>query len=421
MPSGVRSESGARHPRWADVPEAEWTDPRWQMTHRLRRASQLREVIKLTEEEESALGSDDLFRVDITPYFLSLIDGDDPRCPLRRQVVPTSREMEAFDGWLPDANSEVEHEPVRGIIHKYPDRLVMLVTSSCTSYCRYCTRSRFVGDGQQNYSRTDWREQIRYIRESPRVRDVLISGGDPLSMARKRLAEIVAEIREIPHVEIIRLGTRAPVFNPFVVDDELCDIIEANHPMWVNIHVNHPYEITPELAAACSRLARTGAPIGAQAVLLAGINDSVEVQRRLCTELVRIRVRPYYLYQCDSVRGAGHFRTSVTKGIEIIEGLRGHISGYAVPTYVIDSPGGGGKIPVAPNYLLSLSPERAVLRNWAGEVSEYQGPAGYRSGTTPPLRLPEPSAPLPPSDVRTVSDMLSAPRSPAGPEGGGGA
>ncbi|WP_414170131.1 KamA family radical SAM protein [Streptoverticillium reticulum] len=410
MAIGVQNGASARHPRWADVPEAEWSDPRWQMTHRLRSASQLREVMKLTEEEEGALGADGLFRVDVTPYFLSLIDGSDPQCPLRRQVIPTSREMEAFDGRLPDANSEIENEPVRGVIHKYPDRLVMLVTSSCAAYCRYCTRSRFVGDGQQNYGHADWQEQIRYVRESPQVRDVLISGGDPLTMARKRLAEIVAEIREIPHVEIIRLGTRAPVFNPFVVDDELCEIIEANHPMWVNIHVNHPYEITPELGRACDRLLRAGAPVGSQAVLLKGINDSVEVQRRLCTELVRIRVRPYYLYQCDSVRGAGHFRTSVTKGIEIIEGLRGHITGFAVPTYVIDSPGGGGKIPVAPNYLLSLSPERAVLRNWAGEISEYKGPSGYRSGTTPPLRGTKPPAPRTAPDVTTVSDRLSAPQ-----------
>jgi len=389
------------------------------MTHRLRRLSQLRDVIKLTEDEEAALGADALFRVDITPYFLSLIDGDDPNCPLRRQVIPSSREMEAFDGRLPDANSEVEHEPVRGIIHKYPDRLVMLVTSSCTSYCRYCTRSRFVGDGKQNYGRTDWDEQIRYIRESPQVRDVLITGGDPLSIARNRLAELITELRAIPHVEIIRIGTRAPVFNPFVVDDELCEILEANHPVWLNIHVNHPYELTPELARACSRLSKAGVPLGAQTVLLAGINDSVEVQRRLCTELVRMRVRPYYLYQCDSVAGAGHFRTSVTKGIEIIEGLRGHITGFAVPTYVIDSPGGGGKIPVMPNYLLSLSPERAILRNWAGEVSEYHGPSGYRSGTTPPLRGPKPPRPHP--DVLTVSDRLSAPQLETGDEEGAGA
>lgn len=411
MSIGIESGTSARHPRWEDVPQAEWSDPRWQMTHRLRRPSQLRDVIKLTEDEEAALGGDDLFRVDITPYFLSLIDGDDPHCPLRLQVIPSSREMEAFDGRLPDANSEIEHEPVRGIIHKYPDRLVMLVTSSCTSYCRYCTRSRFVGDGKQNYSHSDWAEQLRYIRESPQVRDVLITGGDPLSMARNRLAEIITELRAIPHVEIVRIGTRAPVFNPFVVDDELCKLLADNHPIWLNIHVNHPYELTPELAQACSRLSSAGVPLGAQTVLLAGINDSVEVQRRLCTELVRMRVRPYYLYQCDSVRGAGHFRTSVTKGIEIIEGLRGHISGFAVPTYVVDSPGGGGKIPVGPNYLLSLSPERAVLRNWAGEVSEYHGPSGYRSGTTPPLRGPK--SHRAPTEVPTVSDRLSAPQTPA--------
>ncbi len=253
----------------------------------------------------------------------------------------------------------------------------MLVTTQCASYCRYCTRSRIVGDPAAQFSRADFEAMIAYIERTPQVRDVLLSGGDPLTLAPKVLEDLIARLRVIPHVEIIRIGTRVPVFLPMRVDDDLCAMLTRYHPLWLNIHVNHPQEITPELAAACDRLARAGIPLGNQSVLLAGVNDCVHLQRRLVQDLLRIRVRPYYLYQCDLVEGAGHFRTPVAKGIEIIEGLRGHTSGFSVPQYVVDAPGGGGKIPLGPNYLLSESDHRVVLRNYEGYISTYEEPQAY--------------------------------------------
>lgn len=371
-----------RHPRWRDVPDSDWENWRWQMSNRLHRLSDLAEIMELTEAERGALEADHLFRVDVTPYFASLIDSNDPRCPVRQQVIPQRQELVGFLGSEPDSTAEEDKEPVRGIVHKYPDRLIMLLTSECASYCRYCTRSRFVGNPSKNYSSNEHEAQLDYVRSHPEVRDVLLTGGDPLVLAPQRLGRLIAALRDIPHVEIVRIGTRAVVFNPFVVTDELCEMLSRHHPIWLNIHVNHPKEITPELAAACDRLLRAGVPVGNQSVLLAGVNDSVEIQQELCKKLIQIRVRPYYLYQCDSVKGAGHFRTPVAKGIEIMEGLRGHITGFAVPTYVIDSPNGGGKIPVAPNYLLSMSPDRVVLRNFRGDLSVYTGPM-----TEPSLRV----------------------------------
>jgi lysine 2,3-aminomutase len=253
----------------------------------------------------------------------------------------------------------------------------MLVTTQCASYCRYCTRSRIVGDPSAQFSRTDYDAQIDYIARTPQVRDVLLSGGDPLVLAPKLLESLIARLREIPHVEIVRLGSRVPVFLPMRVDQEFCDMLAKYHPVWMNIHVNHPNETSLELAEACDRLARAGVPLGNQSVLLAGVNDSVHVQRELVHKLVMMRVRPYYLYQCDLVEGAGHFRTSTARGIEIIEGLRGHTSGYAVPHYIIDAPGGGGKIPVMPNYVLSQAPGKIVLRNYEGFITTYTEPTDY--------------------------------------------
>lgn len=389
-----------RHPRWAAVPDQEWFDWKWQMANRLHKACDLNELIQLTGEETRALEADHLFRVDITPFFASLIDPTDASCPVRQQIVPKERELERFLGSEADAVAEVEKEPVRGVIHKYPDRLIMMLTSECATYCRYCARSRFVGDHTKTYGSRDHDKQLDYVRRNPQVRDVLLTGGDPLVVASSRLEYILAQLREMPHVEIVRIGTRAPVFNPFCITDSLCSMLEKYHPVWMNIHVNHPKELTPELRAACHRLSKAGVPLGNQSVLLAGINDSVEIQRQLCRELVRMRVRPYYLYQCDSVNGAGHFRTPVAKGIEIMEGLRGHTTGFAVPTYVIDSPDGGGKIPVSPNYLLSMSPERVVLRNFAGSVSVYQGPT---------MAAHPAAAAVSDGEQATVSDLLSRP------------
>ncbi|MBN1438122.1 MAG: lysine 2,3-aminomutase [Anaerolineales bacterium] len=375
MTSG--GENPRRAPAFREIPDAQWNDWRWQLGHRLNKADELERVFALTESERKALSAAGLFRVEVTPYFVSLIRPDDPRDPIRRQVIPTAEELVPFTAMMEDSLAEDKHSPVPGLVHRYPDRVLMLVTTQCASYCRYCTRSRIVGDPSEQFSSAEYEEQLDYIRRTPQVRDVLLSGGDPLTLAPKVLENLIASLREISHVEIIRIGSRVPVFLPMRVDDELCAMLSRYHPLWMNIHVNHPNEITPELAAAADKLTRAGVPLGNQSVLLAGVNDCVHVQRRLVQDLLRIRVRPYYLYQCDLVEGAGHFRTPVSKGIEIIEGLRGHTSGFAVPTYVVDAPGGGGKIPLGPNYLLSMSDRRVALRNFEGYISIYEEPLGY--------------------------------------------
>jgi lysine 2,3-aminomutase len=366
-----------RAPFWADVPDEQWMNWRWQMSHRLNTVQELEQVINLTDSERKALNAKGLFRVDVTPYFASLMDPNDPNCPVRKQVVPTAQEMVPFHAMMEDSLAEDKHSPVPGLVHRYPDRVLMLITTQCASYCRYCTRSRIVGDPTQTFSRAEFDAQIEYIEKTPQIRDVLLSGGDPMVLAPKLLDMILARLRAIPHLEIIRIGSRVPVFLPMRVNEEFCEMIEKYHPLWMNIHVNHPKEITPELAAATDRLSRAGVPLGNQSVLLAGINDSVRIQRKLVHDLVKIRVRPYYLYQCDLVEGSGHLRTTVSKGIEIIEGLRGHTSGYAVPTFVVDAPGGGGKIPVQPNYVVSQGPGRVVLRNFEGFMTTYQEPMDY--------------------------------------------
>src|SRR5512135_895760 len=364
-----------RAPIFKDVPDEKWNDWRWQLSHRLNTVDEFEKVLVLTDSERKALSTQGLFRVDITPYFVSLIDPNDPHDPIRMQVVPSADEIVPFTGMMEDSLSEDRHSPVPGLVHRYPDRVLMLVTTQCASYCRYCTRSRIVGDPAATFSRAEFELQLDYLRHTPQVRDVLLSGGDPLVLAPKILEEILTRLREIPHIEIVRIGSRVPVFLPMRVTTELCDVLQRFHPLWMNIHVNHSNEISKELAEATDRLTRAGIPLGNQSVLLAGVNDNVHIQRQLVQELVRIRVRPYYLYQCDLVEGAGHFRTPVAKGIEILEGLRGHTSGYAVPQYIIDAPGGGGKVPVSPNYLLVMSDERVVLRNFEGFLTTYEQPA----------------------------------------------
>lgn len=366
-----------RAPAFADVPDEKWNDWRWQLSHRLNSVEQIEQVLELTPDERLALSSSGLFRVDITPYFISLIDPNHPDDPVRKQVIPSRAEIVPFEGMMRDSLSEEAHSPVPGLVHRYPDRVLMLVTTQCASYCRYCTRSRIVGNPAEQFSKNDFEHQLEYLRQHPEVRDVLLSGGDPLTLAPRLLAELLGRLREIEHIEIIRIGSRVPVFLPMRIDDELCETLAQFHPVWMNIHVNHPNEISAELAAAADRLTRAGIPMGNQSVLLAGVNDCVNIQRQLVHDLVRIRVRPYYLYQCDLVQGAGHFRTPVAKGLEIMEGLRGHTSGYAIPTYVIDAPGGGGKIPLLPNYLLSQSEEKVVLRNYEGFITTYEQPEAY--------------------------------------------
>jgi lysine 2,3-aminomutase len=381
-----------RAPFYEDIPDEQWNSWRWQLSHRINTPEEFEKVLPLTDSERKALSAANLFRVDITPYFISLIDPADPNDPIRKQVVPTDREMVPFTAMMEDSLAEDRHSPVPGLVHRYPDRVLMLVTTQCASYCRYCTRSRIVGDPAATFSRSEFEMQLEYLKRTPQVRDVLLSGGDPLVLAPKLLEELISRLREIPHIEIIRIGSRVPVFLPMRVTDELTDMLQKYHPLWLNIHVNHPNEITAELAQACDRLTRAGIPLGNQSVLLAGVNDNVHIQRKLVHDLVRIRVRPYYLYQCDLVEGAGHFRTPVAKGIEIMEGLRGHTSGYAVPTYIIDAPGGGGKIPVAPNYLLSMSDHKIILRNFEGFITTYEEPVDYKPSDAAQysLKRPEP-------------------------------
>jgi len=367
-----------RAPLWEDVPDEKWNDWRWQLSHRVNDLAEIEQVLNLTDDERAGLSAPDKFRVDITPYFISLIDPHDPEDPIRRQVIPTAREHQAFTAMMADSLAEDRHSPVPGLVHRYPDRVLMLVTTQCASYCRYCTRSRIVGDPRQNFNRAEHEAQLEYLRRTLQVRDVLISGGDGLTLAPKLLETIIRGIREIPHIEIIRIGSRVPVFLPQRVDDELCDMLARYHPVWMNLHFNHPNEITPELSRAADKLTRSGIPLGNQSVLLAGINDCVHIQRALVHKLVMNRIRPYYLYQCDLVEGSGHFRTPVGKGLEIMEGLRGHTSGYAIPTYIIDAPGGGGKIPVMPNYLISYSDHKVVLRNYEGYITSYEEPASYQ-------------------------------------------
>jgi len=367
-----------RAPTYADVPDEKWNDWRWQLSHRLNTAEEIEKVIPLTDSERKALSAGGLFRVEVTPYFISLIRPDDPNDPIRKQIIPTITEAAPFTAMMEDSLSEDRHSPVPGLVHRYPDRVLMLVTTQCASYCRYCTRSRIVGDPTAQFSRAEFEMQIEYLKRTPQVRDVLLSGGDPLVLAPKILDEILSRLREIPHIEILRIGARVPVFLPMRVTQELTDMLQKYHPFWLNIHVNHPNEISLELAEACDKLSRAGIPLGNQSVLLAGVNDCIHIQRKLVQDLIRIRVRPYYLYQCDLVEGAGHFRTPVAKGIEIIEGLRGHTSGFAVPQFIVDAPGGGGKIPVMPNYLLSMSDHKIVVRNFEGYVTTYEEPVDYK-------------------------------------------
>jgi lysine 2,3-aminomutase len=375
-------QTQARTPRpkiWTDVPDEKWDDWKWQLANRINTTEEFAQIIHLTPEEIEGLNAPNKFRVDITPYFASLIDPDDPNCPVRQQVVPHARELEAFDSQMEDSLSEDAHSPVPGLVHRYPDRVLMLVTTQCASYCRYCTRSRVVGDPHAAFvNRANMKMQIEYLRKTPQVRDVLLSGGDPLTLNPRVLEELLGELRAIPHIEIIRIGSRVPVFMPQRITDEFVEMLRKFHPLWMNIHVNHPKEITPELARACNKLADAGVPIGNQSVLMRGINDHPNTILRLCHELVKIRVKPYYLYQCDLVEGSGHFRTTIAAGLEIMEALRGHTSGYAIPTYCVDLPGGGGKVPVMPNYMLSQSHDKVVFRNFEGYISTYTQPTDYQ-------------------------------------------
>jgi lysine 2,3-aminomutase len=310
----------------------------------------------------------------ISPYYATLIDPNDPNDPIRKQAVPTIQELNISTADMCDPLHEDATSPVPGLTHAYPDRVLFLITDMCSMYCRHCTRRRFAGHTDASIPKDRIEMALNYIRNTPSVRDVLLSGGDALMVDDDKLEYIIKSLREIPHVEIIRLGSRTPVVNPMRITDDLVNMLKKYHPIWLNTHFNHPNEITEYSIKACEKLANAGIPLGNQSVLLKGINDCVYIQRDLVTKLVKMRVRPYYLYQCDLSQGIEHFRTKVSKGIEIIEGLRGHTSGYCVPTFVVDAPGGGGKIPVMPQYLISQSPTKIVLRNYEGVITTYTEP-----------------------------------------------
>ena len=362
---------------WDRVLPSEWNDWKWQLANRLNSLEDFSQILNLTSEERAGLSEPGHFRVDVTPYFANLLDPDDPTDPLRMQVIPLAKELESYPVSMADSLAEDEHSPIPGLVHRYPDRVLMMVTSQCASYCRFCTRSRIVGNPHENFSTSDFEKQIHYIENNSNVRDVLLSGGDPLILSDKMLENLLDRITSIPHVEIVRINTRIPVFLPQRITDQLISVLRKYHPLWMNININHASEITPELARALSMLAYAGIPLGSQTVLMAGINDCPNIILDLVHELVRNKVRPYYLYQCDLVPGAGHFRTPVAKGIEIMESLYGHTSGYAIPTYVIDMPAGGGKVPVTPNYMISMSDTKVALRNFEGFISAYTQSNNY--------------------------------------------
>jgi len=360
---------------WKDVKPEEWNDWKWQVENRIDSVEKLKKIINVTEKEEEDIGRVlEKFRMGITPYYAAHMDKDDPRDPIRMQAVPTFVETHVSDADMLDPLHEDTDSPAPGLTHRYPDRVLFLITDQCSMYCRHCTRRRFAGQCDDEVGMENIDKCIEYIRKTPEVRDVLLSGGDCLLVSDKKLEYIISKLREIPHVEIVRLGSRTPVVLPQRITDDLVNMLKKYHPIWLNTHFNHPNEFTPESIEALRKLADAGIPLGNQSVLLRGVNDCPHIMRDLVHKLVMNRVRPYYIYQCDLSLGIEHFRTPVAKGLEIMESLRGHTSGYCVPTFVVDAPGGGGKIPVMPNYLLSQSADKVILRNYEGVITTYTEP-----------------------------------------------
>lgn len=360
--------------KW-NATEEQWNDWRWQISQRITNVEQLEQFVELTNREKEGITAClKKFRMAITPYYASLISETDRNCPIRLQAIPDPKELVVTRGDMRDPLHEDVDSPVPGLTHRYPDRVLLLVTDCCSMYCRHCTRRRMAGHYDRSLPKAQLDRSFQYIKSNPIIRDVVISGGDPFTLADEQLEYILRKLRAIKHVEIIRFGTRTPVVLPQRITPELCNMLEKYHPVWINTHFNHPREITPEATAAIARLAKAGIPINNQSVLLKGINDRPDLMKKLVQGLLKIRVRPYYLYQCDLSEGIGHFRTPVSVGIEIMESLRGHTSGLSVPTYVVDAPGGGGKIPVGPNYILSQGRGKTILRNFEGQIFQYIEP-----------------------------------------------
>jgi len=373
---------------WPDVPAEQWGDWRWQMKNRVTTLDQLEGLITLSPEERAGVrlaGSKLAFAV--TPHFFNLIEPDNPGCPIRRQIIPRIEEGDFSPYDMADPCGEDSHMPVPGLVHRYPDRVLFLVTDRCASYCRYCTRSRVVSGVGEQELHTDFEEALRYLESHTEVRDVLLSGGDALIFSDDKLDYLLSRLRRIEHIEFLRIGTRVPIFLPQRVTDSLCQVLKKYHPLWMSVHANHPRELTSEVRDALGRLSDAGVPLGNQSVLLAGVNDDAGTMKTLLHKLLMCRVRPYYLYQCDLITGSSHLRASVAKGIEIIEALRGHTSGYAIPQYVIDAPGGGGKVPINPGYVLYHDQEKIVIRNYEGKIFEYPETAPVPGRTGEPLAV----------------------------------
>ena len=357
---------------WPEVAAHQWNDYHWQLRNRVDTLAALEARLTLTDSERAGVQlAGHKLAMSITPHFFNLIDRDDPDCPIRRQVIPRIEEGRIAPEELADPCGEDAHMPVPGLVHRYPDRVLFLVTDRCASYCRYCTRSRVVSGVGDQHLETQWEAAFRYLEKSPQVRDVLLSGGDPLLFSDERLDHILTRLRAIPHLELLRIGSRIPIFLPQRITADLCAMLKKHHPLFLSIHANHPRELTSETRDALGRLADAGIPLGNQSVLLRGVNDSIDVHKSLVHKLLMCRVRPYYLYQCDLINGSSHLRCPVADGVAIIEGLRGHTTGYAVPQFVIDGPGGYGKIPINPNYQSVGSPDHLTLRNFEGHIFEY--------------------------------------------------
>jgi lysine 2,3-aminomutase len=360
---------------WADVPEKQWEDWHWQISNRITTVEQLEQVIHLSAaEKEIAARSLNTLRMAITPYFTSLMAVDDPRCPIRIRAVPTMLESVIAPEDLTDPLHEDVDSPTPGLTHRYPDRALFLITDQCSMYCRHCTRRRYAGELDQPRKQSEIDDAITYLRETKGVRDVLLSGGDPFTLSTDRLEDIVARLYEIPHIEIIRYGTATPVVLPQRINDSLVNMLRKYPPVWINTHYNHPKELTPRSRAALAKLADAGFALGNQSVLMRGVNDCPYIMKELCQRLVENRVRPYRLYQCDLSSGISHFRTSISTGIQIIEHLSGHTTGFAVPEFVVDLPGGGGKMPVHPRYMISQSDRVTIFRNYEGVIAKYTEP-----------------------------------------------
>jgi len=354
---------------------SDWNSATWQLRHRVTQLAQLEKHLTLCEEERAGvLLSGNKLAMAITPHYFNLMDPLDPDCPIRRQVIPRIEETWEDPAEMADPCGEDSHMPVPGLVHRYPDRVLFLVTDRCAAYCRYCTRSRVVSGAGEQELHTEFEAAFRYLESHPEIRDVLLSGGDPLLFSDAKLDALLTRLRSIPHIEFVRIGSRIPIFLPQRITPELCRMLQKHHPLFLSIHTNHPRELTTEVREALERLADHGVPMGNQSVLLRGVNDDAEVMKSLVHKLLMCRVRPYYLYQCDLIQGSAHLRAPVSKGVEIIEALRGHTTGYAVPQLVIDAPGGGGKVPVNPDYVLMRDEQRTLIRNYEGKVFEYPEP-----------------------------------------------